>query len=313
MEPVEANTSVSPTASVFAHIPIPGHDVVRIDVPQPSRPAPLGNLAEALAKAQAEFITVPKTKTATIKSERTGHTYTYTYADLADVLGMALPRLSKYGLAFSQPLRRANGKLYLVSELTHSSGETKSDDGIEISEVGADPRLFGIKLTYFRRYGASTFLGVVADEDLDVPDDTDPGAITDASVAGLRKPVVPSLSKKDESTAPAKASRPEPSQSVAKQAPAQVSVPPVTSTEPVPAKEVAPVEPPKVAPEPTPQEMAKVISAALKEKYPKSSETLRHVLAIMNAVPSIEDLTKTPEGKTRRDNSARFLYRKSVV
>ena len=51
-------------------------------------------LAKALAAAQSEYITVPKIKTATVKM-KSGGEFKYNYADLADCLAMAFPRLSK--------------------------------------------------------------------------------------------------------------------------------------------------------------------------------------------------------------------------
>jgi hypothetical protein len=122
-------------------------------------------IAEAIAAAQAEYVTVPKTKTAKVKT-KAGYEYTYNYADLADILAMALPRLSKQGIAFSQPHILIDGKLRVVTYLLHKTGEWMHSDGIEISEEG-DPQQFGAESTYFRRYDGASFIGVAPDEDTD--------------------------------------------------------------------------------------------------------------------------------------------------
>ena len=127
-------------------------------------------LAEAFAAAQAEYVPVQKKKTAKVKgTSKNGkdYDYTYQYADLADILEMAIPRLSKQGLAFSQPHCMVDGKLRVVSYLLHKSGEWMHSDGIEISEISPDPQQLGIESTYFRRYDGSSFLGIAPDEDTD--------------------------------------------------------------------------------------------------------------------------------------------------
>lgn len=118
-----------------------------------------GKLAEALAKAQAEFKSVNKSKTAK------GEKFSYKYADLADVLGMALPILAKYGIFFSQPLIRKEDKVLLVTRV--QLGEEVYEDGGQTVPQQIKPQEFGTYLTYFRRYGVSTFLGIVTDEDTD--------------------------------------------------------------------------------------------------------------------------------------------------
>ena len=127
-------------------------------------------IAEAMAAAQAEYVPVPKNKTANIKgvSKKTGKEYelSYQYADLADILAMAIPRLSKQGIALSQPHIIIDGKLRVVTYLLHKSGEWMHSDGIEISEDG-DPQQFGAESTYFRRYDGASFIGVAPDEDTD--------------------------------------------------------------------------------------------------------------------------------------------------
>ena len=122
-------------------------------------------LAKALAAAQAEYVTVPKSKSATVKM-KSGGEFKYNYADLADCLAMAIPRLSKHGIAFSQPHVIFPDGLRVVTFLMHESGEWMASDGIAISEEG-EPQQFGAESTYFRRYDGCSFIGVAPDEDTD--------------------------------------------------------------------------------------------------------------------------------------------------
>lgn len=130
----------------------------------------INELASAFAKSQASYTPVKKTKTGKVQgfSKKTNkeYSYEYKYADLADILQMALPILSSNGLSFSQPHELIDGKLRCVSRLMHSSGQWIESDGVEMSEDGT-PQEFGIQSTYFRRYDGSSLLGIAPDEDTD--------------------------------------------------------------------------------------------------------------------------------------------------
>src|SRR5688500_7522834 len=57
---------------------------------------PDGELVAALAAAQGDFPTIPKTKTATVTGKPGKAGYQYSYADLSDVLAAVRPVLSKH-------------------------------------------------------------------------------------------------------------------------------------------------------------------------------------------------------------------------
>src|SRR5579862_6969018 len=120
---------------------------------------PTGKLAEALAKAQAEFKTVKKDKIAK------GEKFSYKYADLSSVLEMIIPALTKYGISFTQPLRREGDKMFVVTRI-QLGDEVLEDAGLPIP-TQVRPQELGTYLSYYRRYGVSTFLGIAADEDTD--------------------------------------------------------------------------------------------------------------------------------------------------
>jgi len=139
-------------------------------IPALHHSAEIKNLWYALIQAQAEFKPVVKNKTATVFSPKSGKTYYYKYADLADVLAMALPVLTRHELGIIQPNIFVGNQLRVVTHLIHSSGEWMCGDGFALIETG--PRQdVGTDATYNRRYDLCSLLGIVADEDIDVQKD----------------------------------------------------------------------------------------------------------------------------------------------
>lgn len=115
-------------------------------------------LVAALAKVQANLPKIGKTKTA-----NTG-TYSYKYADLADISEKLYPLLSAEGLAFIALPKFRGGHYLLMGALKHISGE---------AAVGwfplpnGSPQQIGSAISYGRRYLLCCLTGVVADEDDD--------------------------------------------------------------------------------------------------------------------------------------------------
>ena len=121
-------------------------------------------LAAALAAFQAEAPTVSKGKTAKVPT-KAGGSYSYTYANLADVVEAAYPLLSKHGLSFScVPRTREGGGYELAGILLHSSGESL-EGSLPLS--GNTPQELGSALTYMRRYLLGAMTGLVTDDDDD--------------------------------------------------------------------------------------------------------------------------------------------------
>lgn len=121
-------------------------------------------LAAALAAFQAEAPTVSKGKTAKVPT-KAGGSYSYTYANLADVVEAAYPLLSKHGLSFScVPRNREAGGYELAGILLHSSGESL-EGSLPLS--GNTPQELGSALTYMRRYLLGAMTGLVTDDDDD--------------------------------------------------------------------------------------------------------------------------------------------------
>src|SRR5262245_50608443 len=128
----------------------------------------LGNLAAAKARAQAKFYPVGKDHSAEVYSQRTGKSYSYTYADLATCLDAVIPALSAEALALFQPVRFTGTEVIIATLLVHESGEWIRE---ELACPVADPsdaRSIGSATTYGRRYALQGMLGIASsDEDDD--------------------------------------------------------------------------------------------------------------------------------------------------
>lgn len=122
-----------------------------------------GGLARALVAVQRDLPVVQKSKTANVPT-KAGGSYSYTYADLADVTAAAMPLLAANGLAFSCCPRAAERGYELVGVLLHESGE-RLEGALPLH--GNDPQQLGGALTYHRRYLLGCMLGIVTDDDVD--------------------------------------------------------------------------------------------------------------------------------------------------
>lgn len=131
----------------------------------------IDKLAEALAQAQALFTQVTKSKVVATGS------YKYHYADLSDIKAAIAPGLQKSGLSIVQGVESDQ----LITVLVHSSGQWLSNAVPLISARGQGPQALGSALTYARRYGISSILGIVAE------DDDDARGAQDAHEKGHRK------------------------------------------------------------------------------------------------------------------------------
>jgi len=119
------------------------------------------SLAEALAAFQAELPRVGKSQTA-----NTG-TYSFRYADLADVSAIVLPLLGKHGLSFAAaPTLDESGRFVLRYALRHVSGGESVSGDYPLPSSGT-PQAIGSAITYARRYALCAVTGVAADEDDD--------------------------------------------------------------------------------------------------------------------------------------------------
>ena len=116
-------------------------------------------LTDALSKLQADLSPVKRGETADTGS------YSYKYAELADVAAEVYPLLGKYGLAFVCMPEFDEGRYLLVGQLEHVSGE-KRPGVFPLPERGS-PQQIGSALTYGRRYLLGCLTGIVTEADDD--------------------------------------------------------------------------------------------------------------------------------------------------
>ncbi len=134
----------------------------------------IGTLAAALAKAQGELVNPEKSLVATIRVDRRGGAeQTFRYAPLSSGLDIVRKILGQHEIATVQTtsIDQTAGMVNLTTVLAHSSGEWIASDWpvCGISET-ATPHRMGAALTYARRYGLFTLVGIAGEDDLDAPD-----------------------------------------------------------------------------------------------------------------------------------------------
>lgn len=122
----------------------------------------IGLLIEALAGAQAEIKPPERNKTVQVRT-KAGGKYSFTYADLAQVIEACRVPLTKHGLWVTQPTFGSR----LVTTLYHSSGQWISTEVDLVLPENYTNQEYGSALTYMRRYQWITLLGMAADTDDD--------------------------------------------------------------------------------------------------------------------------------------------------
>jgi hypothetical protein len=134
----------------------------------------ISNLAAALARAQIELINPEKSLTATIQSTGGNRTeQTFNYASLASGLEIVRKTLGQQEIATVQTtaVDQATGLINLTTVLAHASGEWIASDWPVCPVSDTDiPHRMGAALTYARRYGLFTLVGIAGEDDLDAPD-----------------------------------------------------------------------------------------------------------------------------------------------
>src|SRR5437762_1391953 len=134
----------------------------------------IGTIAAALAKAQAQLVNPEKSLVATIRSdEPSAAERSFRYAPLSSGLDIVRKTLSQHEIATVQTtsIDQTAGIVRLSTVLAHASGEWIASDWpvCAISETAA-PHRMGAALTYARRYGLFTLVGIAGEDDLDAPD-----------------------------------------------------------------------------------------------------------------------------------------------
>jgi hypothetical protein len=134
----------------------------------------IASLAAALAKAQMALTNPEKSLTGTLPGNRPDEPgRTFRYASLSSGLDIVRKVLGQHEIATLQTtmIDQDIQTVSLTTMLAHSSGEWIASDWpvCTLSEM-ATPRRMGAALTYARRYGLFTMVGIAGEDDLDAPD-----------------------------------------------------------------------------------------------------------------------------------------------
>lgn len=95
--------------------------------------------------------------------------YSSNYADINDVIKTVKETLNKNGITYIQPLlvKEVAGQKITVVEtiLLHNSGEFISSETEVVTKTDGDPQKYGASITYSRRFGLQSILGLPAEDD----------------------------------------------------------------------------------------------------------------------------------------------------
>jgi hypothetical protein len=129
----------------------------------------IDKIASALFSLQGAL--QPVTRSKTVKTGK----YEFRYAPLDSIMEMLQPLMKENGLMVVQ----AVDSDALTTRLIHTSGQWVESQTF-LNREQASMQGFGGEVTYKRRYALSALLGIVSDDDNDVPKVTARGALTDA-------------------------------------------------------------------------------------------------------------------------------------
>jgi hypothetical protein len=113
-------------------------------------------IAAVLPKAQAEIKGALK--------DATNPHFRSKYADLTSVIEACKAALNKHGITFLQPVRSGEDGVIVETVLLHTSGEWISDE-LELPVSKNDAQGVGSAITYGRRYGLQSMVGIPAEDD----------------------------------------------------------------------------------------------------------------------------------------------------
>lgn len=130
-------------------------EITQSPVEGPRSSLTVGKLAEALAKAQAEMDGAAK--------DATNPHFKSKYADLASIRDACRP-LSKHGIAVLQPTKADGNRVTVTTLLMHSSGEWIAEE-LTLTALQATPQAVGSAITYGRRYGLASMVGIAPEDD----------------------------------------------------------------------------------------------------------------------------------------------------
>jgi hypothetical protein len=144
----------------------------------------------AMARFQEECPAIPKTSTAEVTSSRTGSKFSYTYADLDEIVATIRPYLIKNGLSYNWDSEiSANGAmLTVICTVRHEAGHSERSKmtlPVESSAAMSPQQKYGAALTFAQRRTLSSALGLVTTDSEDPK--VDPAKVTAEQVAEIER------------------------------------------------------------------------------------------------------------------------------
>ena len=115
------------------------------------------NVFEALNAAQANMGKV-------VKQSENPH-FRSSYADLADVMRVALPALTAEGICLWHKMDTSGETMLMVTTLTHGSSETEISCGVPLIVSKNDMQGMKSATTYAKRIGVESLTGIAPEDD----------------------------------------------------------------------------------------------------------------------------------------------------
>lgn len=123
------------------------------------------NKSESIVKLSKALLGVQK-KLEPVLKDASNPYFKSKYADINSMLDAVLAPLNEAGILVLQPLTHHDGKNFVETMLIHAeSGEFSSGETEIICAKPNDPQALGSAITYTRRYGVQSFLGLRAEDD----------------------------------------------------------------------------------------------------------------------------------------------------
>lgn len=117
----------------------------------------------AILRVQQALPTLKRDKTVTVR-HKSGGTHSFKFAPLDSIMEALKPIFDKCGIGVMQAVDMD----CLVTRIIHESGQWIESETF-LNRLQANMQDFGAEITFKRRYALSALLGVVTDDDGDVP------------------------------------------------------------------------------------------------------------------------------------------------
>lgn len=139
--------------------------------------------SESITKIAPALLTAQRAITVAVKDAKNPH-FKSTYADLTSVMAAVKGPLNAAGIAFLQSVGNDAAGVTVTTRLLHESGEWM-DATIYLPVPQSTAQAYGSAITYGKRYGLQSLLGVPSDDDDGQAASAKPEAIDRIKSAGM--------------------------------------------------------------------------------------------------------------------------------